>query len=218
MGRRTTISPVKWDPAIVRYRTYQVDANDVYHYAITTLLTLLYYFSAAPQVFVFGPDKRIWELDKSLATAGAVLGRSCMQSFYQGVVLHDQRKRRLAGGDGSLTTAWVNGQEVRPFCRLTNPPDKVGNGSTARSTTRGIEEVHRTLFTFASYSGVFARCAITCTVEEGCALWGRKRNHRLGQRSRGLSVEKIPATAVRRGVGVCMFVENAPSLSTTDLL
>lgn len=74
-------------------------------------------FFHRPQVFVFGPDKRIWELDKSLATAGAVLGRSCMQSFYQGVVLHDQRKKRLAGGDGSLTTAWVNGQEVRPCFR-----------------------------------------------------------------------------------------------------
>eukprot|EP00904_Undaria_pinnatifida_P001831 jgi/Undpi1/11649/HiC_scaffold_36.g13944.m1 len=64
------------------------------------------------KVFVFGPDKKIWELDKSSATAGDALGRSHMQTFYEGAVLHDQRKKRLAGGDGSTTTAWVNGQEV----------------------------------------------------------------------------------------------------------
>lgn len=66
------------------------------------------------KVFVFGPDKRIWELDKSSATAAHVLGRSCMQSFYEGAVLHGHRKRDWFGGGGfgSRTTAWVNGQEV----------------------------------------------------------------------------------------------------------
>lgn len=66
------------------------------------------------KVFVFGPDRKIWELDKSLATAGDVLGRSYMQRFYEGAVLHDRRRRGIKGQDSTqgTETAWVNGREV----------------------------------------------------------------------------------------------------------
>lgn len=70
-----------------------------------------------PKVFVFGPDRKIWELDKGSATAGDVLGRSYMQRFYEGAVLHDRRRKGLGaeGRDSNrrTETAWVNGREVR---------------------------------------------------------------------------------------------------------
>lgn len=62
------------------------------------------------QVFVFGPDKKIWELDKGSNTAGEVLGRSYMQRFYEGAVLHDRRKG--PSGARGQDSAWVNGREV----------------------------------------------------------------------------------------------------------
>lgn len=68
------------------------------------------FFGATSQVFVFGPDKKIWELDKGSATAGDVLGRSYMQRFYEGAVLHDRRKG--PSGARGQDSAWVNGREV----------------------------------------------------------------------------------------------------------
>lgn len=65
---------------------------------------------------MFGPDKMIWELDKSSATAAHVLGQSYMKSFYKGALPHGRLKRSGDGRKGSSdvgTTAWVNGQEVR---------------------------------------------------------------------------------------------------------
>lgn len=59
---------------------------------------------------MFGPDKKIWELDKGSATAGDVLGRSYMQRFYEGAVLHDRRKG--PSGARGQDSAWVNGREV----------------------------------------------------------------------------------------------------------
>lgn len=59
---------------------------------------------------MFGPDRKIWELDKGSATAGDVLGRSYMQRFYEGAVLHDRRKG--PSGARGQDSAWVNGREV----------------------------------------------------------------------------------------------------------
>lgn len=65
---------------------------------------------------MFGPDKRIWELEKSASTAADVIGRSYMKSFYEGSVPHGRRKSDATGeeemGSGGHTTAWVNGQQV----------------------------------------------------------------------------------------------------------
>ncbi len=72
-----------------------------------------------PQVFVFGPDKKIWELDKGSATAGDVLGRSYMQRFYEGAVLHD-RRRKGPSGRRVQDSAWVNGREVDSSYLLKN--------------------------------------------------------------------------------------------------
>ena len=81
--------------------------------------TLFDYVPLAPtpsQVFVFGPDRKIWELDKGSATAGDALGRSYMQKFYEGALLHDRRNIKSdAKGQGAkrkTRTAWVNGREV----------------------------------------------------------------------------------------------------------
>lgn len=67
-------------------------------------------------MFVFGPDRKIWELDKGSATAGDALGRSYMQKFYEGALLHDRRNIKSdAKGQGAkrkTRTAWVNGREV----------------------------------------------------------------------------------------------------------
>eukprot|EP00752_Nemacystus_decipiens_P003763 g3464.t1 len=70
------------------------------------------------KVFVFGPDKKIWELDKNSATAGDVLGRSYMQRFYEGAVLHDRRKG--SSGARPQDAAWVNGREVDASYLLKN--------------------------------------------------------------------------------------------------
>lgn len=78
-------------------------------------LIMFSHFRGISQVFVFGPDKKIWELDKGSATAGDVLGRSYMQRFYEGAVLHDRRRKGPSGARGQ-DSAWVNGREVRE-CR-----------------------------------------------------------------------------------------------------
>ncbi|CAM9201262.1 unnamed protein product [Ectocarpus sp. 8 AP-2014] len=76
------------------------------------------------KVFVFGPDRKIWELDKGSATAGDALGRSYMQKFYEGALLHDRRKIKSdAKGQGAkrkTRTAWVNGREVDASYLLKN--------------------------------------------------------------------------------------------------
>lgn len=64
------------------------------------------------QVFVFGPDKRIWELDKSSATAADVLERSYMKSFYEGAAAPHGRRKGLDHRGSHRTSAWVNGEEV----------------------------------------------------------------------------------------------------------
>ncbi|CAM9184261.1 unnamed protein product [Scytosiphon promiscuus] len=65
------------------------------------------------KVFVFGPDRRIWELDAK-ATAGDAMGRTYMQRFYEGAVLHDRR------GSKGVRTAWVNGRAVDASYLLKN--------------------------------------------------------------------------------------------------
>lgn len=71
------------------------------------------------QVFVFGPDRRIWELDAK-ATAGDAMGRTYMQRFYEGAVLHDRRRRDGRGTNKGVRTAWVNGREVDDSYLLKN--------------------------------------------------------------------------------------------------
>ncbi|CAB1112153.1 unnamed protein product [Ectocarpus sp. CCAP 1310/34] len=77
------------------------------------------------KVFVFGPDRKIWELDKGSATAGDALGRSYMQKFYEGALLHDRRNIKSgAKGQGAkrkTRTAWVNGREVCAVISITVP-------------------------------------------------------------------------------------------------
>ncbi|CAM9263631.1 unnamed protein product [Ectocarpus fasciculatus] len=76
------------------------------------------------KVFVFGPDRKIWELDKGSATAGDALGRSYMQKFYEGALLHDRRNIKSdAKGQRAkrkTRTAWVNGREVDASYLLKN--------------------------------------------------------------------------------------------------
>lgn len=64
-----------------------------------TLYIYIYY----PQVFVFGPDNLIWELDKASATAGNVLGRT-----------HAAGIRLIDGGAaaGKTGITLVNGKAV----------------------------------------------------------------------------------------------------------
>lgn len=53
------------------------------------------------QVFVFGPDNLIWELDKASATAENVLGRT-----HAGIRLID------GGASGTIGSTLVNGKAV----------------------------------------------------------------------------------------------------------